>query len=121
MTLVNRNNRFGPDSLVKWKRFFVILSLVGLSVVFILLASAFPGRVTMFDRFYGTQAVEGQWGKDLLMFILYISIPLFLISAFGIVLNSMRHKRKSDDYSKLLIVAFALSLIGIAIFISISI
>jgi len=116
MVLVNKNKRHGPDSMLRYKKYLVIAAWTLTLLVFIIISSAKPRFVTMFDRLYDTMTMDGLWNKEVLKYAFYLLIPLALFSVTGLIINSRRHRRKRDKYSKTLIISLFLSLTGIVLY-----
>jgi len=117
MALINRNIRRGGDSLIKSKKMLIAFSWAIAFIAFIMLSLAKPRLGTMFDRFYNTMNFTSGWDKEFLNYLFYALIPLSIISIIGLIINSLRHKRKYDTYSKSFIIFGIVSIIGIIYFI----
>ena len=111
----NINKRHGIDGFIRSKRFFIVTGWVILFVAFLFLSFSKPKTDTMFDRFYDTMSF-GAWDKNLIRYTYNLMYPLLIASAIGLFLNSFRHKRSSDTYSKSLIIFLLLSVAVIIIY-----
>jgi hypothetical protein len=96
------NRRRGPDTMTKAIGIFAGISWLLVLIVFILNTYAKPRVATLFDKRYGV-SINQNMDTTLLM---YANIALALVVAVcftGIMINMIRHKRKSDRFSKSLI------------------
>jgi len=66
----------------------------------------------MFDRLYKTMAITGPLDKKIIIYAFYLLPPLGLFSVIGLVLNSMRTKRKYDRWSMSLILGAVVAAAG---------
>lgn len=107
-----KNRRRGPDILIKWINYSAIFSWILIFIVFIVVSIAKPPVEGFFDRQYGIK-VSATWDTTLLEYAFLMMFPLLLICIIGLLINSLRHQRKTDTYNKSLIVCFILSLLGI--------
>ena len=111
-----KNRRRGPDILIKWIHYISIFCWALIFVIFIVVSVAKPPVEGFFDRQYGIR-VNAAWDKTLLDSAFYLMFPLLIICAVGLLINSIRHQRKTDTYNKTLIISFFLSLAGIIYYI----
>lgn len=116
MVLKNYNIRAGEDGLIKGIRFMSLISWSLLFTVFLLIAKAKPAYETIFERFYTQVSPVESWDNDLIQLAMKLLIPLLILAFTGLMMNSKRHKRKTDTYRKSLITALAVSVIGLSIF-----
>ncbi len=109
--------RRGADRLTKAIQIFSAASwaLVILFVVFFGLAR--PMTDDFFSRFFDGAIARG-WDTFYLSVSLWLLIAVTAVCAGGIIINSRRHKRKSDRYNKSLIFFAVLSFIGIIAFLA---
>ncbi len=119
------NRRSGPDPLVKligsitsfsWMLLFVIavFSWILISSIFIVAhvtKAPFEGFVE--QRYHFTLSESRH--TTLIADSFYLMIFIFILSCAGLVLNSFRHNRKNDTYSRPLIIFAVLSLMGIIV------
>ncbi|MDY6934314.1 MAG: hypothetical protein SVZ03_08860 [Spirochaetota bacterium] len=110
-----KNRRRGPDILIKWINYIAVSCWIFIFTIFIIVSIAKPPVEGFFDRQYGIQ-VNNTWDRTLLEYAFYLMFPLLIICGIGLLINSTRHKRKTDTYNKTLIVCFVLSILGITYF-----
>jgi hypothetical protein len=110
-----KKRRRGPDLLVKSIQYFATISWVLILMLFIAFSVAKPRMETFFDRF-ASSPLSGSWDKTFMNYALYLMILLFIICTFGLLINSNRHKRKSDSYNLSLVVFEIMSVLGIIIY-----
>ena len=121
--MINRRN--GPDPLVKligsitslsWVLLFFItvFSWILVSSVFIVSRVAKAPLEGFADQKHQFN-LSDTWRFILIDYSFYLLIIMFVLCSGGLILNSFRHNRKGDTYSKPLIIFFLLSLIGILV------
>ena len=118
------NRRSGPDLLVRLNTVIGNLSWVFVSVI-VLFSWVLVFFMFIFNRvindpvkgLFDQPSMPSGWeAASRLMRISYFALfILFIISGIGLVLNSLRHNRKTDKYKASLIVLFILSLTGLII------
>jgi hypothetical protein len=119
------NRRNGPDPLVRLIGSITSLSWVLLFFItvfsWILISSIFiVSRVTKapLEGFAEKQHqfnLSESWRVLLVNYSFYLLLFMFVLCTGGLILNSFRHNRKGDTYSKPLIIFIILSLIGILV------
>lgn len=115
MPAVNINKRHGADILIKSKRFLIFASWIIIFASFIIFSVSKPKTDTMFDRFYDTMSY-GAWDRNLIKYTYNMMFPLFIVSSIGLLINSSRHRRKRDTYSKSLVIFTVVSLAVIILY-----
>jgi hypothetical protein len=115
--------RTGPDPLIKltWSisklswmivLFLVIFSWILISSILLIdYVSQTPFSNNNTDR--NILGLPSDWYSLVMNYTYYLFIAVFVICAFGLILNSFRHSRKSDTYNRSLIVLSIISIIGI--------
>jgi hypothetical protein len=116
------NRRSGPDPLVKLIKSITAFSwmLLFFTSVFlwVLISSVFiVSRVTKnpLEAFNNSNRfnLSENWKTVIMDYSFYLVIILFVLCSAGLILNSFRHNRKGDTYSKPLIIFLILSVAGI--------
>jgi len=87
--------------------------LVWIMLIAILLITnrAMPPFETVFDRFLGVE-LRNHWDFRILGTVQWVMAGLFIVSGFGIVLNTRRLKRATDHMRVSLIITALFSFIG---------
>lgn len=107
-----QEKRKGPDKLIKITYLTISICWFIFLIYAFLLAQAQPHNRTYFDtRFKAT--VQTTWDTDILQSTIRYFYIGFLLSGFGIFLNSKRMKRKEDHYKYSLIFINFTSILGI--------
>lgn len=104
--------RRGPDAVVKavW---WIIGTSWGLIIMAILLTSeAQPRFETFYDRMV-KEPVRGYVDRNLMEYVFYLLLANLAVCIVGFVLNMMRHKRKTDKFSKSILTLGTMTFIGI--------
>ncbi len=114
----NYNLRTGEDGMIRGIRYLAITSWILIFTVFMLIAKAKPSYETIFERFYTQQSPIQTWDSDLILMASKLLIPLLFLAFAGLIMNSKRHKRKGDTYSKSLITGLIIALIGLSLSLS---
>lgn len=105
-----------PDWLI---RIVTIISTIGWILVMFcsgITIYAKPEQTNMFYQMFNIQ-VRNHWNYSLLDIVFILLIFLFVLSLFGIMMNALRQRRKTDRMNKSLIFQAIMSLVGIAILI----
>ncbi len=110
-----KNRRRGPDTVVKAINWISGGSWLLIFLIFIMVSMAKPRMETMFDRF-NNSPVGGAWDSSLISFAFILLLFQLGLCIFGLFLNSMRMKRKSDRYNGTLIFFTLVSFIGIIVY-----
>lgn len=95
-----------------------IVSVVGWLATFIMLIfleRARPADYNFFSKYYGAP-LPSAWNGSLLRVALALLIGVLCVCVIGFIFNMTRHRRKSDKYSKSILLLGAMALIGIAVF-----
>lgn len=80
----------------------------------LILAFTKPRSVTMFDRMAGSTNF-GSWNSQTLSLLALILMVQLGVAIVGSYLNFIRHHRKRDRYSFLLIFSFFVSVVGLMV------
>lgn len=111
----NMKRRRGPDIWVKLISWFEIISWVILFITLYVITKAKPQVENFFDKFLKV-SLRKTWDLELAQYAFYLMIILLTLSICALVVNSKRHRRKSDRYSFTLILMSMVSFIGIVIY-----
>ncbi len=111
-----QRRRRGPDILVKSIHYISSGCWILLLFLFLFLSFAKP-RSTFMAKISGGGGAGG-WDKTFMLYSFYLLIFLFLLSIIGLLINTNRHKRKSDSYNISLVIFGAMALMGIVIYIA---
>jgi hypothetical protein len=115
--LIDRR-RDGPDSILKLSGSIELLSkaliVSMITFLWILFSSIFIiSRVSKFFTDQSNFQLPVNFDKIFMGYSIYMLIAIFILCAIALVLESMRHHRKTDKYSKSIIIFGILSFIGI--------
>jgi fumarate reductase subunit C len=105
-----------PDALI---RLVTVISTIGWFMVMICSAItiyAKPEQTNMFYQMFNVP-LRSRWNYSLLDIVFILLIFLFILSIFGIIMNAMRQRRKTDKMNKSLIFQAVMSLVGMIILI----
>ncbi|MCK5708249.1 MAG: hypothetical protein KAI43_11400 [Candidatus Aureabacteria bacterium] len=111
-----KERRHGPD---KW---IFITKYIGIICWFLFILTVFladkskPRMETFFDRLLNVD-LRKNWDLVLLDVSFYVTLTMFYLAGLGLIINTRRHKRKSDKYNRTLIFLILASLISIIIYI----
>jgi hypothetical protein len=111
-----QKRRRGPDLLVKSIHYFASFSWFIILLLFIAVSVAKPRMETFFDRFAGGR-LSNTWDQTFMGYAFWLLIFLFIICSLGLIINSSRHKRKSDHYNLSLIIFEIMSVLGIILYV----
>lgn len=104
--------RKGSGPLLKIISLFGFISWVLMLPVLVLVQKAKPEIETFFDRWINLE-VNSTWDLTLFRYAFYLMLIIMLLSLFGLALNALRMRRKTDSWRVNLILVFLLSLSGI--------
>ena len=107
--------RQGPDTWIRMMKFFGMLSWSLFIFAFYLVGKAQPQLESFFEKWLNVEVREG-WDERLLLYSFMLMLGIFYFSCFALIINTRRHKRKSDKYSPALIFLLVSSVVGIAIY-----
>jgi hypothetical protein len=111
-TATRPERRKGPDQLLKIISYFSRTTWILILIAFIIFTYAQPRTPTMFERKSGMMGNQ-TWDKTFLGYIA-IALALTAIVCFtGLAVNSIRHRRRSDNYNRSLLIFGVGSVIGI--------
>lgn len=111
----SKKDRVGPDFWVKWIKFSSVFCWVIFFIILCIIDRSKPPYLCFIDRMRNTYFVK-PWDLDLVQYAFYLLIFLLFFCIFSLIVNSKRHKRKSDSYSISLVVLCVFSLIGIIVY-----
>jgi uncharacterized membrane protein len=86
-------------------------------MMLMLFSEAQPGKENFITRVLGI-SVPRTWDSQLLWLSLIMLLACFVFCAVGIIFNLLRHRRKTDRFSKPLILLCCASAIGIVAFLA---
>lgn len=109
-----RDRRKGPDGWIKFLHFASALAWGILLLVLLIMDKAKPEFENFFSRIFHV-TLRLNWDVRLLNYAFYLSLFMFGFSLFAHMVNRKRSRRKSDRYSKSIIMAIFFSL-GVIIF-----
>lgn len=112
---VFKDRRKGPDFWVKWIKWAGSFSWVIAFTIIVLTDRAKPPVETFFDRYFHIQ-LDKTWDTDLMRYAFFLLLVLFFTCVFTMIINSRRHRRKTDRYNPSIIVLSVLSLLGMIIY-----
>ncbi len=107
--------RRGPDPWIRSLRYLAMAGWGALLCAFIVLSEARPQVETFFDRVYGIQ-LQQQWNMDLARYILWLMVAGLTLSLGGLVINSFRLRRRTDEWRFSLIFLGIICLTGILLY-----
>lgn len=111
--VIRDHKRRGADRLSRSISYLAAIAWLIIFVVFAMLSTA---RSPQELFVYRNLSRMGDRSADMLMrFALVLLIIVLAISIMGIVFNASRHRRKTDRYSKALIISAVLSLMAIVV------
>jgi uncharacterized BrkB/YihY/UPF0761 family membrane protein len=112
MPLANRNVRKQPDLIIRGRNVMAGLCVLIMFAIVVIVSLSWPRLGTMFDRLYKTMTITGPFDKKIIIYAFYLLPPLGLFSVIGLILNSMRTKRKHDRWSMSLILGAVVAVAG---------
>ncbi|MBB6214355.1 formate hydrogenlyase subunit 3/multisubunit Na+/H+ antiporter MnhD subunit [Anaerosolibacter carboniphilus] len=109
------DRRKGPDL---WVRLVNWLGLLAWGIMFFIIAitdRAKPPMETFFDRLFKVK-VRQTWDIGLLQYAFYLMIALCVLCVIGLLINSRRHRRKTDKYNISLLLMMGLGIFSIIMY-----
>ncbi|KXG77468.1 hypothetical protein [Thermotalea metallivorans] len=109
------DRRKGPDIWVKLVRW---LGFIAWGIMFFIITitdRAKPQAETFFERLFKVQ-IRQTWDFGLIRYAFYLMITLCILCVIGLIINSRRHRRKTDRYNFSLILMMGLGIIGIIMY-----
>lgn len=103
------HSRKGPDIILRMIDTISVILWGGIIINIAIILFAKPVGETFFDRLFSIK-VRDYWDTYLLKFSLILSLTQLIISAFSLILNSKRLKRKGDKLRISIIVSIFISL-----------
>ena len=110
-----RNKRKGPDILIKSKEILIFSSWMLFLTIFTLFSLAKPGETAMLGKLYNVSS-NYIWDNGKIKSAFFLMIILALICMIGLVINSQRLRRKSDNYSLTFIIFGIFSIFGVIVY-----
>lgn len=101
--------RKGEDFWIKSIKFSAITVWALLIISLYTLSKAQPQFESFFEKWLNIP-VRKKWDIQTLRTFFWIVLSILYISGSGLIINTRRHKRKTDRYNKSLIILFTLSL-----------
>jgi len=100
--------RKGEDFWLKTIKILAVIAWAIFTVSIYLLGKAQPQIESFFERWLKV-SVRKEWDSRLLKYFFNFMIIIFYLSGSGLIINTRRHKRKTDSYNKTLIIFFFIS------------
>lgn len=104
-----QERRRGPDIWIKFLRVAAIFVWMALLIILSLIDKAKPQVENFFSHLFNV-TLRQSWDTDLLTYACYVSIIMLVFSIFALLVNMKRHRRKSDRYSKSIIIMIIFSI-----------
>jgi len=114
-----KEKRKGPDKWIKIMKSAALISWSLFVFAFYLIGKAQPQLESFFERWLNVRVREG-WDEKILFYAFILMLVIFYFSCFGLVINTRRHKRKTDRYSPALIFLFITSMFCVVLYLLIS-
>ncbi|AEG61681.1 hypothetical protein [Desulforamulus ruminis] len=95
--------RQGPDLWVKFLKAAAILVWLAMLVILLIIDQAKPEFENFFSRLFNV-TLRQDWDTDILAYAFYLSVLMLIFSIFTLLVNRKRHRRKSDRYSRSVII-----------------
>lgn len=108
----SEERRRGPDI---WERSLTYLSLAGwlaLVISFFVYGRARPQVQTFFDRFQQVH-LRTYWDLAWVRPLLWLLVTGLITALFGLVVNSLRHRRRTDEWRVSLVLLAGLCLLSL--------
>jgi uncharacterized membrane protein len=105
------NRRKKLDVLIKLVNITSAIGWVMIIICSALTIQAKPEQTNMFYQMFDIP-VRDYWNYSLLNLVFILLVSLFVLTLFGIFMNAMRQRRKTDKINKSLIFQAVMSLIG---------
>jgi len=107
-----RERRHGPDLLVKLITIMAVLGWVLMIVTVFFYGVSRPASIS--KQFWPlADKMDRIWNTEMLSLVLYFLVANFIIAIVGLLINSKRHKRKTDHYSLSLQLLTLMAAVGI--------
>ncbi|MBM4054246.1 MAG: hypothetical protein FJ264_06140 [Planctomycetes bacterium] len=110
-----KDRRKKPDVWIRALQLFIIVSWVAAIGAIVVIGIASPKIETFFDRKLEVN-LRKTWNTDVAKYFLYMMIAGLCASIFGIIINTRRHRRKSDQYYYSLMFFGLASIAGIILY-----
>lgn len=108
----HNERREGPDFWIKLLTWSGLLSGISLVGALFITAVAKPEIETFFDRFYDLR-LRRSWDLELMEYIFYLLLFCLFSSIGGLIINSLRKRRKTDQTRASLIFMICVSFFGL--------
>lgn len=115
---IDLNLRAEPDFWARSIKKFACVSWYLAGIVLLIAVFALP-PVRFFINTSFDLNLKTKWSQSLLQIDFYLLLTIFIVSSVGLYINSIRHRRRNDQYNASLIyftLLSALSIIGYIIF-----
>ena len=115
---INLNLRSEPDVVAKSIGRFSVASWCLALAALIVTCLAMPAVRTFLNETFAFE-LKKVWSKTLYNIDFYLFVAIFLLSGLGVLLNALRHRRRTDHYNPSLVyfmVLSALCIIGYLIY-----
>jgi peptidoglycan biosynthesis protein MviN/MurJ (putative lipid II flippase) len=115
---IDLNLRSEPDKLIKSIGRFSLVSWSLTLIAFVVTCLAMPVVRKFLTDTFNLELKKG-WSTTLYQIDFYLFTAIFIVSGLGLLLNSLRHRRRTDRYNYSLVyfvVLSALCMIGYLIF-----
>ena len=110
-----KNRRKKADWVTKAASILSVIAWIIVIVMLLLLDRAQPQSADFFTHVFRS-TVHSSWNSSLLRTSFIMLVSAFFICALAMILNILRHRRKTDKYKKSIIILGVLSLIGLILF-----
>lgn len=104
--------RKGPDAVVKAVWWAAGISWILIITALIITGEAQPRHANFIDRLYNV-TVRSNWDRNLLSYVFYILLINLATCISGFILNMLRHRRRTDKFSKSILILGLITLSGI--------
>jgi len=110
------NRRKGPDKWIKSLTWFGIIGWIFMFVTMIVFHLARPETEKSLTGFFQYRLGKN-WDAELVPYFIILSAFILFISALGLIINSRRHNRRTDNYRFSLIALVVISILGLLYYI----
>ncbi|ABA89724.1 hypothetical protein Pcar_2485 [Syntrophotalea carbinolica DSM 2380] len=109
------DRRRGPDIRVRSLRYLALAGWTALIICFFIFGRAKPQVETFFDRYYDIH-LRLYWDTAWLRPLLWLLVAGLVVSLAGLLVNSRRHRRRSDEWRVSLVLPALCCIAGILAF-----
>ena len=114
------DRRHKMDKIIKLVTITSVLGWVMIIITTMIAIYAKPEHTNMFYEMFNVP-IRNYWNYHLLSLVFILLIGILLLSIFGITMNAMRLRRKTDRINKSLIFHALMSLLGIILLLAYSV